>query len=403
MSGNRGLGKWAVLLAALSVAACGSLSGPGPRASAIVLPSATPPSVASLTPAPTTKTSADQPLPPGVTVVDAATDIRRLDWSPNGTLLAVLTWGGTAGTGRVDVLDLTGKRISSFEASDVAWVDDAHLMTFVASPDDIARGTVTVQSIGGSGSAAVPGTYGGLIGNGRGSVALLTPVQTGDPAGAESFEVWANGRIGPRVTGFGQPVRWSPDGRLLALVRASGGGSGGTGSPIPGTLSVVRLPDTKPLVTRPLDDVRLDVFFSPDGASLATTDGLVLRLASGPTTQVSGRTDGWTRSGELVVVGQDQRVSLWTPEGTAQVPDAFGWAAFGPDPGDIATLAAASESSNTPVTAVVRRARATASIALNNGVTQVAWSSGGVCFLSTGGVDAQLVTDDLLRVELAAN
>ena len=402
MRRHRGLRRWAVLWAALSVAACGN-SGPTTPAAHLASPGATPTNVASLTPAPPTSASAGPTLPPGVAVVDTANEVRRLDWSPDGTLLAVLTWGGTLGTGRVDILDVAGQQIASFAAYDMAWVDDAHLMTLVVSPDDVAAGAVTVQAIDGSTSAAVPGTYGGLVGNGHGSVALVAPVAGDDPPGGETFRVWSDGQIGPRVTGLGEPVRWSPDGRLLALVRASPRGGSGTGSPLPGTLTVLRLPGTTPLLARPLDDTRLDVSFSPDAARLATSDGLVLRLPSGTSTQVSGRTDGWTASGELVVVGQDQRVSLWTPERSEQVPGAFDWAAFGPDAGDIATLPAAVESFSSPATAVVRRAGGAASVALAFGITQVAWSSGGICFLSTGSPDAQLVADDLLRIELPAS
>jgi hypothetical protein len=102
-------------------------------------------SLALTTPAATiTEAASEQSLPPGVTVVDTANGIQRLDWSPSGKLLAVLTLGWELGLGRADILDLTGRRIASFDAFDMAWVDDSHLMTLVVSPNDTAQGTATV-------------------------------------------------------------------------------------------------------------------------------------------------------------------------------------------------------------------------------------------------------------------
>jgi hypothetical protein len=197
-------------------------------------------------------------------------------------------------------------------------------------------------------------------------------------------------------------VRWSTDGRLLALVGegTTGGGANGVGGPIPGTLSVLKLPEKTVVLSRQLDDIRLDVYFSPDGTRLATSDGLVLDLADGSSTQLTGSPEGWTSAGALVVVGQDYRVSLWTRAGTTVVPNAFEWAVFGPNEGDIATLPAADENLSFPVTAVVRRAGGAVSIPLNVGLSMAAWSSGGVCFIATGTADAQLEDNRLLRIEL---
>jgi hypothetical protein len=118
--------------------------------------------------------------------------------------------------------------------------------------------------------------------------------------------------------------------------------------------------------------------------------------------QLTGRPEGWTATGTLVVVGLDHRVSLWTPAGTTAVPDAFDWAAFGPE-GDIATLPAADANLSAPVTAVVRRARGAVSIPLSVGLSMAAWSAGGVCFIATGTIDAQLEDNRLLRIELPAS
>jgi len=357
------------------------------------------------TPAATiTQAASEQPLPPAVTVVDVANVIQRLDWSPSGKLLAVLTWGWELGLGRADILDLTGRRIASFDAFDMAWVDDTHLMTLVVSPDDSAQGTATVHSIDGTESTVVPGTFATLLGNGRGSVALTAPVVASEAPTNESFQIWSNGQLGPRIVGFGLPVRWSADGRLVALIRDSAtGGGGGVGGSIPGTLTVLKLPQRTVVLSRPLDDIRLDVYFSPDGARLATSDGLVLDLTDAGTVQLTGGTEGWTVTGALVVVGPDHRVLLWTPVGTTVVPDAFDWAAFGPNEGDIATLPAADDNLGAPVTGVVRRAGGQVSIPLKVGLSMAAWSAGGICFIATGGIDAQLEDNRLLRIELPAS
>jgi len=329
--------------------------------------------------------------------------------------MAVLAWGGELGTGRADILDLAGHRIASFDAFDMAWVDDTHLMTLVVSPDDTSRGTVTVHSIDGTESDVVPGTFGAMFGNGHGSVALMAPVAASQGPATESFQIWSNGRLGARIAGHGLPARWSADGRLLALVGESATGSRtrgvdsetqvslAVGGPIPGTLSVLKLPEKTVVLSRPLDDIRMNVYFSPDGTRLVTSDGLMLDLADGRNTQLTGSVEGWTADGALVVVGQDRRVSLWTPAGTTVVPNAFEWAVFGPNESDIATLPAADENLSAPVMAVVRRAGGSVSIPLNAGSSTAAWSAGGLCFIATGTIDAQLVGNRLLRIEIPAS
>jgi hypothetical protein len=402
----RGLERCAIVATVVLVAACGgsaasSGASQAPRPSPITAQAT---NHALPTPSATTyQTGSVQSLPPGVTVVDTANSIGHLDWSPNGKLLAVLTWGGTLGTGRADVLDVAGRKIASFDAFDMAWVDDSHLMTLVVSPDDIAHGTVTIHAINGPENNVVPGTFGGMLGNGHGSVALLAPVVASDAPEVESFQIWSNGQIGPRIAGFGRPVRWSIDGRLLALVgEAATNGGNGVGESIAGTLVVLKLPEKVTVLTRPLEDTRLDVYFSPDGSKLATSDGLILNVPAGGSTQVTGRATGWVSAG-LVVVGEDQRVSLWTPAGTTVVPNAFDWAAFGPNAGDVAAGSTASESLSFPAAAVVRRAGSAVSIPLNVGLSAATWSSGGVCFIATGTIDAQRTDNRLLRVELPSN
>lgn len=405
MAGIRRLERSAILAAAVVVAACGSSATPSPmptRSTAVETTTGT----ALTTPAATiTQAASEQSLPPGVTVVDTANSIQRLDWSPSGKLLAVLTWGWELGLGRANILDLTGRRIATFDAFDMAWVDDTHLMTLVVSPNDVAHGTVTVHSIDGTGSTVVPGTFGGMLGNGRGSVALTAPVVGSSYPADESYRIWSNARLGQPITGYGHPVRWSADGQLVAVVSegAAGSGPNGAGGPIPGTLRVLKLPEKTVVLSRPLDDIRMDVYFSPDGARLATSDGLVLDLADASTVQLTGRPDGWTATGTLVVVGLDHRVSLWTPAGTTVVPDAFDWAAFGPNEGDIATLPAADDNLSAPVTAVVRRPGGAVSIPLNIGLSMAVWSAGGVCFIATGTIDAQREDNRLLRIELPAS
>jgi hypothetical protein len=404
-----------LVVAAALVAACGSSSAPSrtPQPGmATAGATITGPPTPRQSPA---QASPGQSLPPGVTVVDVANVIQRLDWSPNGKLLAILTWGGELGTGRADVLDLAGRKIASFDAFDVAWLDDSHLMSLVASPDDIAHGTATVRSIDGTTTDAVPGTFGGMLGNGRGSVALMAPHVPSDAPQPESFRIWSDGNLGPTITGLGNPVRWSPDGRLLALMRATEPGAYesdpaamySVGGPIPGTLRVVKLPERAVTLSHQLDDIRVNAYFSPDGTTLATSAGLLFDLVGGRSTQVpgtyadGGHVDGW-HGDALVSVGVDGRVSLWTAAGTTGVPDAHDLAFFGPNEGDIATLAAPPADPNAQPRAVIRRAGSSVSISLNTGWTMATWSAGGICFITTGTINAQLDDNRLLRVELPA-
>jgi len=81
--------------------------------------------------------------------------------------------GRDFGTGRVDVLDLTGHQITSLVAVDMAWVDDTHLMTLGVSPDDTTHGTVTIFSIDGTVSGVVPGTFGECSATARTGTATL--------------------------------------------------------------------------------------------------------------------------------------------------------------------------------------------------------------------------------------
>lgn len=376
--------------------------------------------VPTATPSSTTGQASPAPtLPPGVTVVDTANVIQRLDWSPNGKLLAVLTWGGTLGNGRADVVDLAGRQVASFDAFDMAWVDDTHLMTLVVTPDDTAHGTVTVHALDGQPATTVTGTYGGILGNGHGSVALTTPNVPSDAPLPESFRVWSNGKFGPMITGRGTPLAWSPDGGLLALLtsraypaadlsRPGTAAMYSVGGSLPGTLIVMKVPTNVVSLARKLGDIRINAYFSPDGTKLVTSDGLLLDLANGGSTQVPGnfgggsKVDGW-HSGALITVGVDGSVSLWTATGTTIVPDAYDEAVFGPNEGEIVTMTAPSDNLAAPSQAVVRRGSSSVTLALNVGWTIATWSTGGICFIATGTRDAQVVGNRLLRVELPAD
>ena len=405
MGGIRGLERSAILAAALLGAGCGfsgcspetSASEAGARATNTAIP------VGSTIPGPASPSGA---LPPGIAVVDTANSVQRLDWSPGGELLAVLTWGGVLGNGRADILDLAGKTIGSFDAFDMAWVDDAHLMSFDATPNDTAHGTVAIHATDGTESANLPDTFGGMLGNGHGSVALMAPVIGSTYSTDVSFRIWSGGQLGQSITGFGQPMAWSPDGGLLALISQSPTGSGGVGGPIPGTLTVLEPHSRSVVLAHQFADVRMDVYLSPDDSKLATSDGSVLSLADGNSIRVTGQPKGWTADGSLVVEGADQRISLWTPTVTNVVPDAFDWAVFGPNAGDVATLPAANQNPDNPTlptSAVVRRGGSSASIPINASLVMATWSSTGVCFIASGTQDAQAGDDRLLRVELPAN
>ncbi len=287
MGGIRGLERSAILAAALLVAGCG-YSGSSPQTS-VSEASARATNTARPSPSATPgQASPSGSLPPGVTVVDTANVVQRLDWSPDGELLAVLTWGAVFGNGRADILDLAGHTIGSFDAFDMAWMDDARLMTFDVTPNDTAHGTVALHSTDGTESAILPGTFGGMLGNGHGSVALMAPVIGSSFATDVSFRIWCGGQLGQSISGFGEPVVWSPDGRLLALISESPTGSGGIGGPIPGTLTVLQLPSRSVVLAHQFTDVRMDVYLSPDDSKLATSDGSVLNLTDPSAVQPCG-------------------------------------------------------------------------------------------------------------------
>jgi hypothetical protein len=294
MAGIRGLERSAILAAALLVAGCGSAASSPSTSAGEASSQATKTALPSQS-ALSGQASSSGSLPAGVTVVDTANVVEGLDWSPDGRLLAVATSAGRTDTGfRVDVLDLSGRKVAAFDVADTAWVDDTHLMTFDVPPNDTAHGTVALHSTDGTDSATVPGTFGGMIGNGHGSVALMAPVIGSTFAADVSFRIWSGGQLGQPITGFGEPVAWSPDGRLLALISESPTGSGGVGGPIPGTLTVLELPSRSVVLARQFTDVRMDVYLSPDDGELATSDGTVLELADDQSTRVSGRPQGWT-------------------------------------------------------------------------------------------------------------
>jgi len=329
--------------------------------------------------------------------------------------MAVLAWGGELGTGRADILDLAGHRIASFDAFDMAWVDDTHLMTLVVSPDDTSRGTVTVHSIDGTESDVVPGTFGAMFGNGHGSVALMAPVAASQGPATESFQIWSNGRLGARIAGP-RAARAMVRGRTTAgpcrrerdrqpnsrgrqrdsgLARRGRADSGNPeraeaaredGRPV---ASSRRHPNERVLLAgrHQAGHIRRPHAGSgrwPEHATDRQRRGLDRRRGAGR------RWPG--PAGFVVDAGRDN-----------SGPKRLRMAVFGPNESDIATLPAADENLSAPVMAVVRRAGArypfhsTPARARRPGRRAVSASSPRVRSMP------QLVGNRLLRIEIPAS
>jgi hypothetical protein len=408
----------AAVVLAIAAAGCGS-GGSSPAASTpagATTPSPSP--TPAPTPAPTVPVPAPswtgEPLPDGVTPVDLANRIESVDLSPDGRLLAVLSSGRVYGTGRVDVLDAGGQRLSSFFAFKACWVDDSHLMTLAVSPDSTGVGTATVQPVDGSAGSVVAGQFSAIACNEHGLVAMSDPVF--EYPGEPGFRIWSDGALGPRIDVRGSPVEWSPDGQYLAILDLNpstssppGGLATGraVGSQFPVIATVMRFPDQEKLMSGlTLYGPGIVTRFSPDSSSIvlsptepgttaATTHSVVVALPGPARTPVeAGIPHGWTPAGKLILVDDKGRISLWSQAGTTPVPGAYQSAVFGPDEADFATLNKAD-----PPTATVRHGDRSVVVPLAFATLTAAWASAGVCFIATSST-TPTQDDYLLRVDL---
>jgi len=385
------------LAAALGVAvlvACGGLLLAG---SLLPAPPLTAPPSRSTSPQPTAThgpTAQPSGLPPGARVVDGAWNIAELDWSPDGAHLAVLRSDQTAGQGLVDILDPHGNLSTGFKATTAGWLDASHIVTFWAAQDGTAGGSVTVHALDGTPDIDIPGTWAGILPNGHGT--LVLPIPNGvDPP--DAFRVWTAGTLGPAITGHGDPMRWSPDGHLLALESGITYG-GGTGASITADLQVLQFPGPVPL--RVPGDTRLDghtpLLFSADSGSLVATTAVdaspgvyspTLYDLHADTTRpiaVPGYGLSWTPDGRLVVQAEDGAVRLWSPVDGSVTAGPAGLLAYGPDVGDVVT--SATQVNGSPTTIEVTATTGSLTLATTGASPSATWTpDGSAIFVATGG------------------
>lgn len=408
-----------VLLAAVA-AACGATT------SSPAAPTATPPSSPSTTtPVSATASAAPGPtLPPGTLVLDTVSAIRSMELSPDGTLLAVLVTDKQS-DGTIELFTAAGVPLATFAGTGATWVDATRLATFQPG-SGVVNGSVTIHPVDGSAPQALPGSWGGILGNGHGSLVLESAFPQG-AYGGDHFQVWSNGRLGPLIAGYGMPWTWSPDGTLLLLHRdlATVTGPAGlvladTGS-IEAELKVLRFPGGTAPASFPagiIVDSRMAPPFSPDSRYLAA-DGVAapppgerpagpLVIDLGWDVDVGGGSVrtlgvltpvlGWAPDGRVVVQSTDGHVLLWGLDGTLSDPGLpSGQVRYGPTMTD---LVLPNVGSGPAVT--IQTSRGSVAVPMHvYGAESVIWAPDGrSVFIDTGSTDAQQIMDELLRVPL---
>lgn len=136
--------------------------------------------------------------------MDAAPELTGMAWSPDGRTFGVAAWNPDTGTGRVDLFATDGTRLSSTPGWAFGWIDATHVLLYAPVKNLPGPGDVTLRRLDGSLAERLPGAFGGVLGNGRGSAELdMAP-----PAGAYSggsYYIWWEGTPGPLVQGFDHP------------------------------------------------------------------------------------------------------------------------------------------------------------------------------------------------------
>lgn len=254
-------------------------------------------------------------------------------WSPTGTSFAIVD-APRNGSAIVRLYASNGRELRSLDGWDLAWTDPRHFLVRRSA----GVGEIVAGSLDNADLASVRGSFAGLLTNGHGAAALELPGT--DPVQAQ-FLVWRSGTLGtPRA---GQPVAWSPDGSLLAVVHVTSS-AGSTGGEDVGWLEVLRGPDLVSVAAVHSIDVGArgtPVLFSPDGSHLAiqaTSAGepivAILDLNSGRIASVRvGRVQSvaWRGRNELLVVESDrEQIGAFDVNGksvASGVPFALGLAA----------------------------------------------------------------------------
>ncbi len=178
--------------------------------------------------------------------------------SPDGDFLAALMQDKQS-NGTVEVFTVEGTKVAAYAGQDFGWLDATTLAVFQPGADAV-NGPVTLHDVAAPDIAALvvplPGTWGGVLGNGRGALVLDSAVPQGE-YGFDHFQVWTSGRLGPLLTTFGTPMAWSPDGSLLVLEASRDTARRSTGVVLANTgyneaeVHVLRFPAGQPLAVFP--------------------------------------------------------------------------------------------------------------------------------------------------------
>lgn len=335
----------AVLAAAVIVLAVALVIGPGMWLSAVGPAGTGGPSLATVAtraPSPTAPANVVPTVTPVVTVgpmshktiLDSGSqDVQAVSWSPGGTNIAV-TLGHSGQRPYVRILRSDGTPIETVTAWELAWIDDTTYigldygagLAFGAGAND-AVAHAFVGHVGSSARTDLSGNYPcGILGGSGGVVALMTD------AACTQYVIWTpNGLSAQRS---GQPIVFSPDGSLLAVVHDPTPCC--TGDPSPG----VKRPDTSLEIVRTSTGESVaragmvawaygtTIIFSPDGKRVAylirmperpSADGFaILDIASGTVSVLDaglGPVRGWLADDRLLVASQTPGTP--TPKGLA--------------------------------------------------------------------------------------
>ncbi|MFI5261005.1 MAG: hypothetical protein ACHQZR_00455 [Candidatus Limnocylindrales bacterium] len=381
----------------------------------------TPTPVAALpTPTPGPTSTPAPTLPPGTLVLDTVSQVRSLQLSPDGKLVAVLVWD-TQSNGTVEVFTTAGTKVATYVGQGFGWLNAAVLAVFQPGADGV-NGAVTLHLPTSTTSTlgvlvpAIPGTWAGVLGSGHGSLVLNSAIPQAE-YGGDHFQVWTNGALGPLITTFGTPTAWSPDGTLLVLEHSRNTVLHATGIVLANTgyyeaeLHVLRFPGGHALARFP-SGLLVDspAYFSRDGRYLAADEAqldthyqgpLIVNLTTGAVLHlgVFATVLGWTPDDRVVLLTTNERTLLWGPDGTLTVPPLpAGAVAYGPSMSDIAQANPSSDA--TPrLTLASSDGSVTVPMLVSGPPVSAVWTTDGqAVFVDTGSQDAQQVMDQLLRV-----
>ena len=263
-------------------------------------------------------TATPAPGPGGV--IDVSWAWGSLAWSPDGATLAAAAESQQAGEGQIHLFDRAGRPVGAVPGWDAAWTDDGDLMTLESDPSGVGS-SAWRWSADGRTSALVAAGAGGLLAGPGGAVAIV--FQPPDAPGP-TFRVWAPRGLSAPLPG--DPEAWSPDGRMLAVLRDAAGADAPappgaalacTGCASPAWLQVLSAPGLHQVAAFPASafDPRTAVLFDPSGSRVATSE-FVFDLARGTATALPAQSGAiaWGVDGRLILASYaDHTITAWDP------------------------------------------------------------------------------------------